>query len=517
MTSETASVFPAHVNLCLFGLNRSLSLTIASLRRHVLLPLAECGVSVHLFACFVKASAPIVNARTGEIQVVPESSELELLPEACIRYVDQETIDAMVDWEAILAPGDCFGDSHLDGPGSPSGSVCNAIRALSSLCIVHEMLPEENLGWPVVFLRPDIDLLAPLAWPSIFAALSTRPTANAYGLARGVAVVPSWHRWDGVNDRFAVCSAGEAAYAYARRVKFLHDYLRVSAMPFHPESFLLHVLTLRHIQPFPIIDAPMVRIRCEGKIHPEPFAEGSQQLIYPAAAWQGLLKQHQETSAKLAAAEKTRLQHAALAQERELERDAARREVERLSVRESELAAELEEARAGCCRLEERERELGQSRAEVERLGIRESELAAELDEARAGCRRLEERERELVQSRAEVERLRGLEGELLALQEQWTSYEASWQELNIARAEPQPSSQTLRELDDLRTENEILLEELCCAQERLEQCLQLLEGRPEPADVLPAASAQPEDPSFPAVADTVTINLNRSRLLASV
>jgi chromosome segregation ATPase len=143
--------------------------------------------------------------------------------------------------------------------------------------------------------------------------------------------------------------------------------------------------------------------------------------------------------------------------------------------------------------------------------------LEAELEEARAGCRQLEECERELEAVRSEVDRLRGLDDELQVLQARLVTLDAAWQELDILRSELQSSRQAMGELDDLRRENLILIEELSCAQERLEHCLQQLERRPEPSDVTPSVAPSPEQPSPPVVADTVTINLNRSRLLASV
>lgn len=302
--TQVCNEFNSELNICIYGLNRSLSQTIHSIRSYLLDPLKELGIASSIYACLIKTDQPIVNPRSGELDVYPEQNEQELLPNAVIRHVDQDTIDALIDWEPIFAAGDLFGDGSLESRGHPTGSLANCIRALSSLRAAFDLIPEEGLVHPVIFLRPDIDILSPIPIQSILASLSAQPQKSAYGLSQGVTVAPCWHRWDGVNDRFAVCSAGSAASSYASRLNYLDDYLRISGQPFHPESFLLHVLTMRHVQILPIVDTLMARVRCEGIVHSESFSDGNRQWLYPSAAWQSLTKLNQKLSAALADAEK---------------------------------------------------------------------------------------------------------------------------------------------------------------------------------------------------------------------
>jgi hypothetical protein len=534
MAADNAFWIPREINVCFYGLNRSLSKTHESIENHLIQPLRQLDIVVNIHACFVRANGPIHNPRSGEVDSEAESSEQTLLTDAVIRYMDQETVDTLIDWGLIFSLGDLFGDAQLEDSVSPSGSICNAIRALSSLRAVQDMIPQDKRNNPCIFVRPDLDILAPLAWPAIFSALAAREARHAYGDSEGTIVVPSWHRWDGVNDRFAVCSAGQATTAYANRINHLSEYLQISCTAFHPESFLLHVLMMRRIQIMPVIDTPMVRVRCGGRIHNEDFSAGSQQWSYPSAAWQSIIQLNQQLAARLQQA-KSDLQNPPGSQTLSLELDRLQKELQRtqasLEQAETELKqcrnveTELTDARSALVqqqRLQQAlQQDLGEGRREKERrraleqelkvagtaledLRALQGELHQQLEETRSTLHRaLEERkqfEQDLIQARAEAGQ-RHAQAEQLqnALEtarrlerhqaERSSDQEQAWQQ-RVAGLE--------RELAEARSENALLLEELCCAQERLGDAESGAKPGMDRGDV-----------------DAATINANRSSLLA--
>ena len=453
---------PGKVSICIFGLNRSLSHTHESITRHLFEPLRAHGVGFSVYCCLVRLDAPFTNTRSSELGAVPEVSEADLLPGSHIAYVDQKTIDSLVDWVSVFAHGDIFGEITGSTLGVSDSSTKNHIRSLYCLRSAFRMIPAADADHPVFFMRPDLDLLEPLSLDLIFSALEVPPSRRANGSTTGVAVVPSWQSWNGLNDRFAVCSGGFAASSYAERVGLLEDYLRMSASPIHPETFLLHALMLRRVQVFPLITSRMVRIRAGSRVHLEEFEQGSFSWSHSSESWRLLVGMNQSLS-----------------------RD--------LQVSQSNLSAQ-ERLR------DELEGQLAEAHAEAERLSgelAAGRQLQASLQEQASHA---EELVAQLAEAHAKVERLSG---------------ELSEQQARSADSDLASRCEELEsQLQAVRSEAEMILDQLFQVQEELERCY--LSGlAPLPAEGL---SVEPSSlPGAASASSVLCINASRRRLLSEV
>jgi len=291
---------PAEVNICIYGLNRSLSKTHQSMREYLIKPLEDLGIAINIHSCFIRNEIAYDNPRSNEFGVRSECSEKTLLADSNIRYVDQDTIDSLVDWEQVFANGDIYNDSQEQESQRLVGSTYNLIRALCALDLSYRMIPKEKRCFPAFFLRPDIEILQPLQVQLLFSAFHS--SGRLRGLAsprNGVAVVPSWQSWHGVNDRFALCTPGIAAEAYATRFRLLAEYLTISSQSLHSESFLLHMLSMRRVLILPIIDTPMARIRANGAVAQESYLEGSESGLLESHAWHSLVELNKQLASAL--------------------------------------------------------------------------------------------------------------------------------------------------------------------------------------------------------------------------
>lgn len=291
---------PTQINICFYGLNRSLTRTYPSINANLFAPLHKLGIVTNLYSTFIRVEGSINNPRSREAGVYADTSESRLLSNAIITYLDQQTIDSFVDWDLVFANGDLYGDAHTDAQQKLIGSTYNIVRALWCLYCSYQLIPDDKKDYPVVFIRPDLEIINPLRIESILASL--HPSNRSRGLAApnsGVAVVPSWQSWYGVNDRFAVCTPGKAAEAYASRAKQLTNYLKISSHALHSESFLLHVLLMNRVQIVPIIDTPMARIRASGEVESESYLLGSQSGQFQSQAWHSLVELNQELASSL--------------------------------------------------------------------------------------------------------------------------------------------------------------------------------------------------------------------------
>ena len=126
-------------------------------------------------------------------------------------------------------------------------------------------------GVPTIFIRRTRDSSRSVG--HYWGLLDKKPRQYAFGHTDGVALVPTWHSWDGVNDRFAFCTSGNASGAYASRFDALLHQNVTEAM--HPESFLLHILQASRVEILPLISTYMSRIRANGEPQSEDFAQGA--------------------------------------------------------------------------------------------------------------------------------------------------------------------------------------------------------------------------------------------------
>ena len=82
----------ASINICFFGVNRSLSATIDSINKYIFGCLESCSVEYSVYGSFAKVDS-YTNARSNEFDAVPEINESELIGFNGFKYVDQSAID----------------------------------------------------------------------------------------------------------------------------------------------------------------------------------------------------------------------------------------------------------------------------------------------------------------------------------------------------------------------------------------------------------------------------------------
>ena len=265
----------AAVNICFFGLNRSLSYTISSIKEYIFQPLNQLGIVYSVYGAFVHVES-FTNPRSNEFSVSPQNSETDIIDFDAYRTFDQVTLDKSIDWRQVFRYGDRYGEIDLSDESllSPTSTTKNIFRSLFVLKESFALIPEGKLANPTIFIRPDLEILSSLDFQLYFDLLQYKPISTSQGEADGVALLPSWHSWGGLNDRFAICSSGNSSVAYATRFDSLLPYLQISRHPIHPETFLFHVMHASLVACYPVIYPYMSRIRASGRSQPEDFSKG---------------------------------------------------------------------------------------------------------------------------------------------------------------------------------------------------------------------------------------------------
>ena len=244
-----------HVHVHIVGLNRSLSVTGGSIRKHVIEPL-ERAPALRLTASLVliRPGKEVVNPRTGESGLVEEkiSAPLDSLPRS---FLDQSVLEARTegDWSRLISRGDVFSDG--------GNSIRFSLVYLSALKESRKMIP----GSPdvIIVLRPDIEIRGRL-W--IVVRTFRLAIAARFGLVS--VLVPAWGNYGGVNDRFAILQ-GHVAETYITRLNRIRQW-HGTARKFDPESFLK--FSLRAYRVKQSIYTPMVRIRIGGRTEPRDLS-----------------------------------------------------------------------------------------------------------------------------------------------------------------------------------------------------------------------------------------------------
>ena len=263
------------INICFYGLNRSLSSTIDSINKYIFDSLSSLGVSYHIYGVFSQVK-DFSNDRSGESRLEIQNNESELIKFSELKYIDQNTFDDSIAWDQVFEFGDFYsqilGKSDFDNKNSTAKNIFRSLWCLKS---TYALVPEGRKNLPTIFVRPDLEILSDINWSFYLELLEKKPRKYAFGDTDGVALVPGWHSWDGLNDRFALCSPGNASNAYANRFDGLIPYIKMSRHPLHPESYLLHILQASRVEVLPIISTCMSRIRANGNSQSEDFAQGS--------------------------------------------------------------------------------------------------------------------------------------------------------------------------------------------------------------------------------------------------
>ena len=273
---STGSIFMAikGINVCVYGLNRSLGVTVHSIKEKILQPVASIADEVHFYAAFnVTVSGEFSSQRSGERSSSIGNDQKDLLPNFGIQLVDQDDFDAGFDLDGVLAYGDHYQDN--------GGSILNMMRALNALQKCYNAIPlHARDSFPTIFLRPDLDIIDDIDLDFLLS------------LATGSSViVPGWQFFGGVNDRFAIAAPGQPSAVYANRLGKVFQYLSLTGRSFHSENYLFDVLSLQNLRILPVVQTRFVRVRAGQSFHPETIQQEHLQPTASALSWSFLTNQ----------------------------------------------------------------------------------------------------------------------------------------------------------------------------------------------------------------------------------
>ena len=249
-----------HVALCFFGLTRSLDWTVGNVRSSIIDPLlmADMNVSVYLHTYNRKT---ISNQRSAENQTAMHWTAYKLLQADRWQIDDADAVERQLiapNMKSWLQHGDAWGESdrHV--------TLRNFLKQLYSLEQVTKLWSVDDGSPDIVFyLRSDL-------W--FFNKLDTAELKQAV-LQPNTLFTPSFHRWNGLNDRLAFGSA-EVMQVYGNRVKHASTFSQLQAL--HAERFLLYSAQQAGLNVSGETKLLFERVRATGELwgvpseHPQP-------------------------------------------------------------------------------------------------------------------------------------------------------------------------------------------------------------------------------------------------------
>ena len=368
------------VNICFFGVNRSLTSTIHSINQYLFSCLDRFSITYSVYGSFMQIER-FSNLRSNEFDQVPEQNESDLIDFDGLKHFDQGAIDDLIRWDHVFRYGDTYG--QINGPDEyheKNSTTKNIYRSLFCLKASYALIPPALRDRPTIFLRPDLEILSDIDLEFYISLLFRKPKKYAFGETDGVVVLPGWHSWDGLNDRFVMCSPGNASSTYANRFDQILPYLDISRHPIHPESYLLQILQAARVEILPIISTRMARIRANGVPQDEDFSKGSKSFELQSETLRALndlikqrdsviigLNERLDQSVQTLAAQRDQLENSS-----EEKISVLSSQLESLKFELSDNLKERDEARGSVMQLE---KELDEARKISKELGVNVLEL----------------------------------------------------------------------------------------------------------------------------------------------
>ena len=148
------------INICFFGVNRSLSRSIESINKYLFNYLDDHSYEYSVFGAFNKIDS-FSNSRSGEYGLSLEQTEDQLIHFDGIKHLDQDLIDDSIPWNHVFRYGDTYEQISIDANLAQKNSTTkNIFRSLLCLKSSYDLVPGEYLDRPTIFIRPDIDILS---------------------------------------------------------------------------------------------------------------------------------------------------------------------------------------------------------------------------------------------------------------------------------------------------------------------------------------------------------------------
>ena len=465
-------------NVCFFGLNRSLSFTVNSIKKYLLDPLEKRG-EVSVFGAFCQVNK-FTNTRSEEVESTHENGEKNLINFTKVKYIDQGAIDDLIRWDLVFRYGDHYGQiNSQDDLQIANSTTKNIFRSMFALKSSFGLIPEVLRNRPTIFVRPDLEILSEFDFDFYSSLISKKSILKGGAKSDGVALLPNWHSWDGLNDRFAICTPGNASITYANRFDSLIPYIELARHSLHPETYLYQIMLASRVEVLPIISTRMSRIRANGKPQDEDFSKGSRSVDLQNETLSALHaivnKLKQQLQAKAEDLQTLAVELDAQAQEKVDAQQALQDLSQQLSAKAAELEIEKNEKAAGTERFKALEGELASvkderdAQAQEVELTREESELTLlqlhqvqeKLENVLLGDqakqKQLEELKQQVSAKAAELEterkeriakadRAKALEAELASVKDE---RDAQAQEVELTRKESELSLLQLHQVQE--------------------------------------------------------------------
>lgn len=233
------------VAVCFFGLTRSLDYTLDSIKKNILSPLEQSNIEYDIILHSYNLKS-IKSKRSGENNKLNTQEWNKLNPDY-VKIDNQDEFDKSYNYEYIKSFGDAW-DTNFE-------NTINLIRQLNSLKNVWKLAETSKSTYDsYLFIRPDLKYTTKLDINQVKEA-STQINSI---------YIPTWHNWDGVNDRMAL-GCYNTIKIYANRLDNISDYLETTKNPLHAEKFLKFLLNKYNIE---IKELNLIgkRVRSNGKI-----------------------------------------------------------------------------------------------------------------------------------------------------------------------------------------------------------------------------------------------------------
>ena len=251
-----------------FGMIRRLDAVIDSIEQNIFAPLEQQGIEFDVAGHF-NCPRVVHSPRSGEFMLPYETPDLSRLRMTHVIQEQQTDKTAAPNIEQVMR----IPQTHeADEDGLMRR---NAVYQIYSLHRLQELLEDRFVMDDydaVLLLRPDLRYTDPLPLSEIdrelrqpYRSLSDRARLQVQRGLRPSAdiVLPGWHKWGGVNDRFAIATP-KAARAYMGRLRMLPDF--ISDNSHFQSELLLHYVLKRARLRIAEIDTRAERVRADGQV-----------------------------------------------------------------------------------------------------------------------------------------------------------------------------------------------------------------------------------------------------------
>ena len=226
-----------------WGLARSLNFTIDSINKYIFDIFKNNNIEYKIFFHTYSIKSIYNNERSNEVNIKLDNNLYKLLNCDFIEIENQEDVKKEINFKDYRSKGDPWRNNF--------DTLNNFILALRSKSKVCQMITKSNIDFDyIIYLRPDVQYVQP--FDLNFLKLINNNTV----------VIPDFHWWGGVNDRFCICN-NKTYKKYGDNFKFLKDYSKISKP--HSERFHGDMIINKYKLKVKKINFMFIRIRCFGK------------------------------------------------------------------------------------------------------------------------------------------------------------------------------------------------------------------------------------------------------------